>query len=868
MDSKRIETPRAAPVLPGSIFAPRWRMIAVALFVVAYVAATALVAHSDLGVQSLVLVAAVFGVLAISLDLVAGMLELDSLGQGGFFAIGAYLTTIVVNDLGWNVFPMLVVVLAVTGLVGLAVGAMSLRVSGLYFAITTFIFTLVLTVLATDLKITGGLQGLLGPAFPDFPEGLEALGTPIAWCAMLALLLCMGVVWNIRQSPLYPVLLSIRDAERFAEAAGARTSLIKIGVFGVSAAMAGAAGWVFSFLGVVSPGQFDWAVSLNILVMVLIGGINTTLGPVIGAAFVSMFPALVNINPWLQEIVYGALSILAVTLLPGGLMSLVKARVVALGESWSAGPRADAAHSAPARALDPALFRKIAPDTNGRQPGVAEPEYAVECRGIQFSYGGGLRVLRDVDLAVRRGQIHGLIGPNGSGKSTLANVIAGRLQPLAGTTLVKGVRVDGAPASRRAKLGMRRTFQAAELVRELTPTQNVMVGLFGLKPRIVARAAFWPTLPSGRRDMAWMEGRSRDALEMVGAAAGSDEPSAMCRTGRAADAISVGVRRRPRHHHPRRAGDRPFDSRGRPPGRDPHPPQGARRHDSHHRAPDAVSLSHLRPGDGTQRGRGNSDRNGGRSARSRSRSFGRMSQCIRTRRARRSRSGALAGYGRFDVVRDIALKVGDAEAVALLGPNGAGKTTVLKAIMGLVKQRRGAIRVRGEDVSALPAHRIARGLAAIAPEGRRLLVDQTVEDNLLLGALHLRGDAKRVQTLLKSVYDLFPALYEYRRRLASYLSGGEQQMVAIGRMLMSDPEVMLLDEPSVALSPVAVDVVVKALLELRKRGASLLLVEQRIDIAVRVCDRLYVMTHGEIVDEMTPEDVRKEGMSIINKYLG
>ena len=121
---------------------------------------------------------------------------------------------------------------------------------------------------------------------------------------------------------------------------------------------------------------------------------------------------------------------------------------------------------------------------------------------------------------------------------------------------------------------------------------------------------------------------------------------------------------------------------------------------------------------------------------------------------------------------------------------------------------------------------------------------------------------------MKSVYDLFPALYEYRRRLSSYLSGGEQQMVAIGRMLMSDPKVMLLDEPSVALSPVAVGLMVNALLELRKRGASLLLVEQRIDVAVRVCDRLYVMTHGAIVDEMTPDDVRNDGLSIINKYLG
>ena len=487
METERITAPRATSALAGAGLKLRLRTVGVALFVVAYFAATAFVAHSDIGVQSLVLVAAVFGILAISLDLVAGMLGLYSFGQGGFFAIGAYFTTIVVNNLGWNIVLVLLIVLAVAGLIGLAVGAMSLRVSGLYFAITSFIFTLVLTVLATDLKITGGLQGLLGPAFPDFPAGLEAFGTPVAWCVMLALLLCIGFVWSIRQSPLYPVLLSIRDAERFAEAAGVRTSLIKIGVFGVSAAMAGGAGWLFSFLGVVSPGQFDWAVSLNILVMVLIGGINTTLGPVIGAAFVSMFPALVNINPWLQEMAYGALSILAVTLLPGGVMSLLK-RVAAFGAG--AAPATEPAVAAFDRTEAPveaSLFRKLASGSrSASEAGGSDPEYAVECRGVEFSYGTGLMVLRNVDLAVRRGDIHGLIGPNGSGKSTLANVIAGRLQPLAGATLIKGVRVDGASPSKRAKLGMRRTFQAAELVRELTPIQNVMVGLFSLKPRIIS----------------------------------------------------------------------------------------------------------------------------------------------------------------------------------------------------------------------------------------------------------------------------------------------------------------------------------------------------------------------------------------------
>ena len=227
-----------------------------------------------------------------------------------------------------------------------------------------------------------------------------------------------------------------------------------------------------------------------------------------------------------------------------------------------------------------------------------------------------------------------------------------------------------------------------------------------------------------------------------------------------------------------------------------------------------------------------------------------------------------AGYGRFDVVRDVGLRVGRGEAVALLGPNGAGKTTVLRAIMGLIKNRRGSVRIAGTDVSALPSHRIASGYAAIAPEGRRLFTDLSVEDNLILGAFHLRRDRKRVQALLASVYDLFPALRNYRQRQSSFLSGGEQQMVCIGRMLMSDPTILLLDEPSIALSPVAVGIVAKALLELRQRGASLLLVEQRTDIAVQVCDRLYIMTHGEIVEEMTPATVKHQGFDIIHKYLG
>ncbi len=227
-----------------------------------------------------------------------------------------------------------------------------------------------------------------------------------------------------------------------------------------------------------------------------------------------------------------------------------------------------------------------------------------------------------------------------------------------------------------------------------------------------------------------------------------------------------------------------------------------------------------------------------------------------------------AGYGRFDVVRDVGLHIGQGEAVALLGPNGAGKTTVVRSIMGMVRHRRGSVQINGTELIGMPTHQIARGHAALVPEGRRLFGNQSVEDNLILGALHLRRDKAKVAALLSSVYELFPVLHAYRARSSTGLSGGEQQMVAIGRMMMSDPDVMLLDEPSLGLAPLVIEAIGTALRQLREQGRSLLLVEQRVDLALAVCDRLYVMSGGQIVRENRCRDIDPEGRALIDAYLG
>jgi branched-chain amino acid transport system ATP-binding protein len=217
-------------------------------------------------------------------------------------------------------------------------------------------------------------------------------------------------------------------------------------------------------------------------------------------------------------------------------------------------------------------------------------------------------------------------------------------------------------------------------------------------------------------------------------------------------------------------------------------------------------------------------------------------------------AGLGAGYGRFDVIRDLDLHVAPGEAVGLVGPNGAGKTTVLRAVMGMIKHRRGTIRVGETDVSSLPTHRIARGHAALVPEGRRLFSELSVEDNLLLGGMNLR-DAARTQELLASVFALFPVLERYRERPSTALSGGEQQMVAVARGLISRPDVLIVDEPALGLAPSLVDEVYTRLTELAtSTGITIVLLEQLLGRAMSVSHKVVVLRDGVIVATGSPDD--------------
>jgi branched-chain amino acid transport system ATP-binding protein len=218
-------------------------------------------------------------------------------------------------------------------------------------------------------------------------------------------------------------------------------------------------------------------------------------------------------------------------------------------------------------------------------------------------------------------------------------------------------------------------------------------------------------------------------------------------------------------------------------------------------------------------------------------------------------------YGQIHILQDVNLRVAPGELVCLLGGNASGKSTTLKTILGIVQPRNGVVRFGGEDVTGRPtAHRIARGLA-IVPENRRVFAPMTVLENLQMGAyLRPRADLKEE---FERVYGLFPLLYERRKQLAGTMSGGEQQMLAMGRALMSKPKLLLMDEPSMGLAPILVERSFEIIKQVHESGVAMLVVEQNANVSLSIADRGYVLSTGRVVlegkaaDLLEDEDLRK-----------
>ena len=225
-----------------------------------------------------------------------------------------------------------------------------------------------------------------------------------------------------------------------------------------------------------------------------------------------------------------------------------------------------------------------------------------------------------------------------------------------------------------------------------------------------------------------------------------------------------------------------------------------------------------------------------------------------------------AGYGKMDVLFDVTLEVQRGQIVALVGPNGAGKTTTLRTVVGQLRRRAGTIEFMGDDISQEQPHMLTRKGISMCPEGRAILGNLTVLENLQLGA-YVINDKNAYMRQLENVYALFPRLRERKHQNSGSLSGGEQQMLAVGRGLMSFPKLLLLDEPSLGLAPNLARSIFESFGRIREEGTSILVVEQNVSLSLKLSDQAYVMERGKIVLEGAANSLR-DNPHVRNAYLG
>ncbi len=228
--------------------------------------------------------------------------------------------------------------------------------------------------------------------------------------------------------------------------------------------------------------------------------------------------------------------------------------------------------------------------------------------------------------------------------------------------------------------------------------------------------------------------------------------------------------------------------------------------------------------------------------------------------------GVVSGYGNITALKSIDLSVPEGKIVSLIGANGAGKSTTMRTITGLVKAREGSISFLGQDLNKLKTHEIVKAGISLVPEGRQILQDMTVYENLEMGA-YIRKDKAGIEEDIKKVFKRFPILDERSYQLGGTLSGGQQQMLAIGRALMARPKLLLLDEPSMGLAPLVVNEIFEVIKEISQEGTTVLVVEQNVRQALKIADYAYVLETGKMVLDGSAEEVRHD-LRVLEAYLG
>ena len=837
-----------------------------------------------------------------------------SFGHAAFYGVGAY--TAAILSVKYNV-PTLVALLAgaaLAGLIAVVIGRPVLRLRYFYLALATIGLGIIFSALIVEARgVTGGTLGL-APVPPldlfGFKVDTYMRQYYVVWIVALLILLFTERALRMRVGR---ALRALATSEIAAQTLGVRIANWKLVAFVASAIFCAIAGALYAFtLAAITPGAFAFGAAILPIIMMLIGGGGSIWGGLVGAVLMTWLSnSLSGTQQW-SGVIYAAIMILLLLFLPMGITGLfTKRRLVSVKNAFRRQSRAETLecvavaeadgsteacetqvalpvyvpeHVSPALDVGApgALF-----DDLRRQESGTKGEELLKVQDVSVDF-GGLRAVNEVSLTVPAGQIVALIGPNGAGKTTLFNVISRLQRASAGQVWLGGEEITALTPSASARLGMARTFQNLRIFENMDVLENVLVGCHRHeKAGLIAGGL---GLPKQRREEKASRARAMDALRLVGLDAFAHQPAASLPYGQQRLVeIARALASEPRLlllDEPAagmNAAEREYLVDRIRRIRDAGVTVLLVEHDIElvmglcdwvtvldygkviaSGVPDdvkkdaAVIEAYLGVGH-----EGAGDECGDLGAAQVAVSARSETDAVQTLLEVRDLS---TRYGAIHALRDVTIAVPKGEIVAVLGANGAGKTTLLHTISGVLRPSAGSITYAGAAITRLaPSKIVGRGVCQV-PEGRRLFPSLSVEDNLLLGSSGRRS-RDGVPDDLAYVYELFPALAERRAQPAGTLSGGEQQMVAIGRALMGRPDLLLLDEPSMGLAPLAVERIFEALKALNDKGLTMLMVEQNAEMAFSVADRAVVLQTGSVALTGLASDLR-QNERVRECYLG
>ncbi|WP_298255816.1 ATP-binding cassette domain-containing protein [Bradyrhizobium sp.] len=792
---------------------------------------------------------AIYALYGLGFNLLLGYTGLVSFGASAFFGAASYAAGLSMLYFFDNIYLSIIFGTVTSAVLGLVIGLLILRRRGIYFSLLTLAFTQLFYEIAfkwTD--VTGGENGLQGIS-------RNSLLSPLAYhYFVVAMVLCgMYAIWRIVHSPFGRVLQAIRDNEQRVRCLGYDTKRFKLIAFVLSSTFIGLGGSLLTFMiQSVYADNLNWQHAGDPVMMTILGGIHHFLGSSWGAViFLTLSDKLSSYTEhwWL---IFGLILIAFILLSPEG-VSGIWMRLRGRGDRWTL---TDEAIPPPGKFTSLLDIESVA--------SVAADAPVLEVRGLSKRF-GSLVVADKIDLTVKARTLHTIIGPNGAGKTTFFNILTGLMSFEGGTASFLGRDITHMEAHKRIDSGLARSFQIVSVFKHLTVFETVRVAAQARSPYRTSlwRDAYrlpdvcekaWALLATvGLVDRAHercanlAHGEQR-LLEIAVALATNpellllDEPLAGLGD---ADRERIGtlIRNLSRHHTVLLI-----------------------EHDIDRVLSLSDQITVFHQGHVIAEGEPSKIANdpavleaylGRHGARRLQPAAATVSRADRSRLL--TLKGIGAGYNTSDILQNVDLEVREGEVVALLGRNGVGKTTTLMTIMGLLKPSRGTMTFAGHDIASLSPDQVNKRGIAIVPEGRRIFPNLTVDENLTLAQ-------RDGGWPMEEIYGLFPKLKTRRDARGENLSGGERQMLAIGRALCAPQRLILLDEPFEGLAPSVVAEVLAAIEQLRDK-TSILLVEHKVDLVLDFADRAYVMVNGQIAYTGESRALRDD-VETQTKFLG